>query len=133
MILICGLALVILIASVVGWTQGSVDLTRESMRVVALTPAAVAKFRNFLRAAPGGHIRLAIIGDAHTGFTYDLQVESSPIASDAFVDRSHGSAMVVSPRDSRYVNGATIDWEIRGDGTAGFKFDNPNATKDSGE
>jgi len=97
--------------------------------VVELTDAAVDKFVAFLKDSPDGHIRLSVKRDGPTGFMYDLQVESSPWTDEDFVDQSHGFALVVSPPDSIYLDGATIDWETRPDGTEGFKFHNPNAVE----
>ncbi len=106
-------------------TQESDGASNES--VVNLTEAAVAKFVAFLKDAPSDHIRLSVKRDGPTGFMYDLQIESPPWSDDDLVDQSHGFTMVVSPRDSTYLDGATIDWETRTDGTEGFKFHNPNA------
>ncbi|MCS7468294.1 iron-sulfur cluster assembly accessory protein [Stieleria sp. ICT_E10.1] len=92
-----------------------------------MTDAAVAKFVAFLNDAPNDHIRLSVKQEGPTGFMYDLQIESPPWTDDDLVDRSNGFTIVVSPRDSIYLDGATIDWETRPDGTEGFKFNNPNA------
>ncbi|EMI15547.1 FeS cluster biogenesis domain protein [Rhodopirellula maiorica SM1] len=99
----------------------------SNQSVVELTDAAVAKFISFLKDAPGDHIRLAVKREGPSGFMYDLQIESPPWSDEDLVDKSNGFTMVVSPRDSIYVDGATIDWETRPDGTEGFKFHNPNA------
>jgi len=99
----------------------------SNQSVVKLTDAAVAKFAAFLSDAPSDHIRLSVKRDGPTGFMYDLQIESPPWSDDDLVDQSNGFTLVVSPRDSTYLDGATIDWETRPDGTEGFKFHNPNA------
>lgn len=106
--------------------------TIQSESLVTLTDSAAAKFQGFLADFPGDHIRLSIKRDGPTGFTYDLQVESPPWGNDDIVDRSHGFVLVVAPQDSLYLDGATIDWETRADGTAGFKFHNPNAVDAGG-
>jgi iron-sulfur cluster assembly accessory protein len=96
--------------------------------VVILTDAAVEKFTEFLNEEPGKHIRLSVTNEGPTGFIYDLKIDDSINATD-FVDRSHGLTLVVDPKSALYLEGATIDWQTRMDGTAGFKFDNPNAAQ----
>jgi iron-sulfur cluster assembly accessory protein len=96
--------------------------------VVNLTDSAAAKFKEFLAAEPTKHIRLSVKNEGPTGFMYDLQIDESINDSD-FVDRSHGFALVVDPKSSLYLKGATIDWQTQPDGQAGFKFDNPNAVQ----
>lgn len=95
--------------------------------VIELTDSAVAKFVEYLKDTPDDHIRLSVKREGPSGFMYDLQIEPTPWSDQDFVDQSHGFAIVVSPRDSIYLDGATIDWESRPDGTEGFKFHNPNA------
>jgi Fe-S cluster assembly iron-binding protein IscA len=59
---------------------------------------------------------------------YDLQVDDTMNDSD-FVDDSNGFRLVVDPKSSIYLEGATIDWQTQADGTTGFKFHNPNAVE----
>jgi iron-sulfur cluster insertion protein len=96
--------------------------------VVKLTDSAIAKFKEFLGAEPTKHIRLSVKNEGPTGFMYDLKSDDSINDSD-FVDRSHGFLLVVDPKSSIYLDGATIDWHTQADGQAGFKFDNPNAVE----
>lgn len=112
-----------------GCTQTAVVTSQQSKRVVTVTPTAVAKFQDFLRDSPGDHIRLSIESHDNGGFSYHLNIESPPIASDDLVDRSNGFTLVISTGDSLYVEGTTIDWKILPDGAAGFDFDNPGAIK----
>ncbi len=95
--------------------------------VVELTDSAVAKFFEFLKDTPDAHIRLSVKREGPSGFMYDLKIEPTPWSDQDLVDQSHGFAIAVPPRDFIYLDGATIDWESRPDGTAGFKFHNPNA------
>jgi iron-sulfur cluster insertion protein len=94
--------------------------------VVKLTDAAVSKFTDFLAAEPKKHIRLSVKYEGPTGFRYDLQLDDAIRETD-LIDRSNGFLLVVDPTSSLFLDGATIDWQTLPDGTAGFKFDNPNA------
>lgn len=96
--------------------------------VVRLTDAAVAKFKEVLAAEPTKHIRLSVKYEGPTGFRYDLQFDDSIRETD-WIDRSNGFLLVVDPKSSLFLEGATIDWQTLPDGTSGFKFDNPNALK----
>jgi iron-sulfur cluster assembly accessory protein len=106
------------------------DETSEGRQhaVVQLTDAAVAKFKEFLAAEPTKHIRLSVKQEGPTGYMYDLQLDDSIDEAD-FVDNSHGFTIVVDPKSSIFLEGATIDWLTQPDGQAGFKFDNPNAVE----
>lgn len=96
--------------------------------IVELTDAAVEKFTEFLSGEPGKHIRLSVKNEGPTGFMHDLQIDGSLNDGD-YVDRSHGFALVVDPKSSIYLDGTTIDWQTRSDGSAGFQFNNPNAVE----
>jgi iron-sulfur cluster assembly accessory protein len=96
--------------------------------VVKVTDAAAAKFKEALAAEPTKHIRLSVKQEGPTGFMYDLQFDDSVDEVD-FVDNSHGFAIVVDPKSSILLEGATIDWLTQPNGKAGFKFDNPNAVE----
>ncbi len=102
--------------------------TLRERSIVKLTDSAESKFKEFLAAEPTKHIRLSVKSEGPTGFMYDLQIDDSIDDSD-FVDKSHGFTLVVDPKSSIYLDGATIDWQAQPDGQAGFKFDNPNAVE----
>jgi iron-sulfur cluster assembly protein len=111
-------------------SRSTPDETSEGLEhsVVKLTDAAVAKFKEFLAAEPTKHIRLSVKNEGSTGFMYDLQIDDSIDETD-FVDNFYGFALVVDPKSSIYLDGATIDWQTQPDGQAGFKFENPNAVE----
>jgi iron-sulfur cluster assembly accessory protein len=102
--------------------------TLRERSIVKLTDSAESQFKEFLAAEPTKHIRLSVKNEGPTGFIYDLQIDDSINDSD-FVDKSHGFMLVVDPKSSIYLDGATIDWQTQSDGQAGFKFDNPNAVE----
>jgi iron-sulfur cluster assembly accessory protein len=102
---------------------------RQNRKVVALTDAAVAKFKTALEGHKANYIRLSVKNAEPTGFMYDLKFDETPLSDHDLVDSSHGFQLVVDARSSLFLEGATIGWEIQADGKAGFKFDNPNAVK----
>lgn len=65
--------------------------------------------------------------DGQTGFMYDLKIDDVAPSGTDLLDDTNGFLMVTDVKSSFYLDGATIDWETRPDGSAGFKFDNPNA------
>jgi len=97
--------------------------------VVQLTDAAVAKFKEVLAKEPAKHIRLSVKKDSPAVFRYDLQLDDSVRDAD-WIDRSNGFLLVVDPTSSIFLERATIDWQTPPDGTAGFKFNNPNAVEE---
>jgi iron-sulfur cluster insertion protein len=110
-------------------TEAATELPpAQERQVVKLSDSAVTKFKEFLAGDAMKHIRLSVKDEGPTGFKYDLQIVDSIGESD-FVDRSHGFTLVVDPKSSIYLEGASIDWLIQPDGQEGFIFDNPNALK----
>jgi iron-sulfur cluster insertion protein len=96
-------------------------------KVVSVTDAASEKMKSFLNGDQKAYIRLSVKHDGPTGFMYDLKIDdAAPNATD-LLDDTNGFLLVTDTKSSLYLDGATIDWETRPDGSAGFKFDNPNA------
>ena len=99
--------------------------------VVKLTPAAMREFRDSLSGSPDSYIRLSVRTDG-AKFSYDLQIKDQVIPAGDRIDQSYGFKFVVSQRDALYLEGTTIDWVTRSDGTSGFSFDNPKAKNPTG-
>lgn len=112
-------------AQTVATTEKATSSAHERA-VVKLTNAAAAKLKEFLAAEPTKHIRLSVKSGGTTGFMYDMQIDQTINDTD-LIDRSHGFTLVVDPRSSLFLEGATLDWQTQSDGQAGFKFENPNA------
>lgn len=60
---------------------------------------------------------------------YDLRIDSTKLTDSDMLDRQNGFLSVTDAKSAVYLNGASIDWVTEPDGTAGFKFDNPNAAE----
>jgi iron-sulfur cluster assembly accessory protein len=95
--------------------------------VVSVTGAAGEKMKSFLNGDQNSYIRLSVKNDGPTGFMYDLKIDDVKPTDSDIVDDSNGFLLITDTKSSLYLDGATIDWETRPDGSAGFKFDNPNA------
>ena len=101
--------------------------TEGASKVVSVTAAASDKMKSFLNGDQKSYIRLSVKNDGPTGFMYDLKIDDAKPTDSDIVDDSKGFALIMDTKSSLYLDGATIDWETRPDGSAGFKFDNPNA------
>jgi iron-sulfur cluster assembly protein len=99
--------------------------------VITLTPAAGKRVRELLLSKPPGtSLRVGVKGDGATGFTYDLDFAEKANPNVDFLGSSEGVKVVVDQRSALFLEGATIDWEVMPDGKSGFRFNNPNATKE---
>lgn len=101
--------------------------TERRSKVVSVTVAACDKMKSFLNGDQKSYIRLSVKNDGPTAFMYDLKIEDAALSSTDLLDDTNGFLLVTDNKSSLYLDGATIDWESRPDGSAGFKFDNPNA------
>ena len=96
-------------------------------KVVSVTEAACGKMKSFLKGNQNSYIRLSVKNDGPTGFMYDLKIDDAKPNDSDLVDESNRFMLVTDAKSSLYLDGTTIDWETRDDGSAGFKFNNPNA------
>ncbi len=96
-------------------------------KVVSVTDAASEKMKSFLNGDQKSYIRLSVKNDGPTGFMYDLKIDDVALNGTDLLDNTNGFLLVTDVKSSLYLDGATIDWETKPDGSAGFKFDNPNA------
>ncbi len=83
--------------------------------------------KSFLNGDQKSYIRLSVKNDGSTGFMYDLKIDDAARNGTDLLDNTHGFLLVTDVNCSLYLDGATIDWETEPDGSAEFKFANPNA------
>jgi iron-sulfur cluster assembly accessory protein len=102
--------------------------SHRSRPVIRLTESAAAKLREKLAGEPKSNLRVLVRRTGPTGFSYGLELDEKLGVTD-FVDESHGFRVVVDSVSYVFLDGTTIDWVTQADGSAGFKFDNPNAVK----
>ena len=78
------------------------------------------------------YLELRVVGGGCSGLQYGLGLtEIDDLAIDEVVFESNGVNIVTSLKESKYVEGCTIDYIDMPMG-AGFKVNNPNATKSCG-
>ena len=99
---------------------------------VNLTPRAVAMVRKMsakegLPAESG--LRIAVVGGGCSGFQYQLQFDA-PKDGDR-VTEIEGVRVLVDEISLGYIGGTTLDY-VEGLHNAGFRFDNPRATRTCG-
>ena len=75
----------------------------------------------------GWLLRVAVVGGGCNGLSYDLYFVEEPNPTDAVSDAPLGVRVAVDEASARLLDGTIID--LPGEGSAGFRFDNPRARK----
>jgi len=106
--------------------------TRQRPAAVILTPAAEARIAKLMAQAPEDAIgvKLSTPRRGCSGLAYSVDYVSE---ADAFDERieTPGGTFFIDGASVLYLVGSTMDWQ-EDDFTAGFVFDNPNATGSCG-
>jgi Fe/S biogenesis protein NfuA len=96
--------------------------------VVSLTPRAVERLKELRDEEPEGDrlgLRIEILGDEGTDFTYDLSFQIVTKSDITDVIRNHEGLRVIIPaKDTQHLEGATLDFE-----PDGLVMRNPNRPK----
>jgi iron-sulfur cluster assembly accessory protein len=113
-----------------GTSQGNSAGTNQPG--VALTPRAVAAVRKMhqkegLSAEQG--LRIAVVGGGCSGFQYSLNFDLRKEGD--LVTEFDGVNVFVDEISLPYIAGVTLDY-VEGLHNAGFRFDNPRATRTCG-
>ncbi len=99
--------------------------------VVALTPEAAVKAREFLAQEPAEtHLRLFVTRGGCSGYTYGMTLDTEVREGDQVVEQ-HGVRLLVDGLAARLLRGAQIDYtrSVMGEG---FTLRNPNAVSTCG-
>jgi iron-sulfur cluster assembly protein len=106
--------------------------TRARPAAVTLTAAAEARVAELMGKAPVGAIGVKLStprrGCSGLAYSVDYVTEANPI--DERIE-TPGGAFFIDAASVLYLIGSTMDWQ-EDDFTAGFVFDNPNATGSCG-
>lgn len=98
---------------------------------VTLTPAAVARIRNYLAETPGGiGLRFGVRKSGCTGFAYVVDIARAPGPDDA-VFETDGVAVRVDADSLPQVDGTEIDFVAQGLNQQ-FVFRNPRVAAECG-
>jgi iron-sulfur cluster assembly accessory protein len=99
---------------------------------VVFTPNAVKKIKEIMaqqNPVPAG-LRVGVVGGGCSGFSYSMSFENGAGMMDKQFDID-GLKIFVDATSSMYLQGAQVDYVESIEG-AGFKFENPNATRTCG-
>jgi iron-sulfur cluster assembly protein len=95
-----------------------------------LTPAALAKVREFIAAEPMAAetvgLRIGVMPGGCSGFKYEMSIDEAPASDDMILDYE-GVRLFVDNFSAQYLNGIKIDY-VSTMQSAGFAFENPNAS-----
>ncbi len=102
--------------------------TRTRPAAVTLTPAAEERVATLMRAAPEGAIgvKLSTPRRGCSGLAYSVDYVTEAAAFDERIE-TPGGIFFIDGASVLYLVGSIMDWE-EDDFTAGFTFQNPNAT-----
>jgi len=102
--------------------------TRQRPAAVILTPAAEARIANLMAQAPADAVGVKLStprrGCSGLAYSVDYVTEANPV--DERID-TPGGTFFIDGASVLYLVGSTMDWQ-EDDFTAGFVFQNPNAT-----
>lgn len=100
--------------------------------MITLTDTAAVKVKQLISAEDeeGLALRVAVRPGGCSGYSYEMFFDSDVAGDDIATDYS-GVKVVVDPASAQLLNGATLDYTDGLQG-AGFKIDNPNASRTCG-
>jgi len=106
--------------------------TRQRPAAVILTPAAEARIARLMGQAPEGAVgvKLSTPRRGCSGLAYSVDYVTEADTFDERID-TPGGTFFIDGASVLYLVGSTMDWR-EDDFTAGFVFDNPNATGSCG-
>jgi iron-sulfur cluster assembly accessory protein len=99
---------------------------------IKLTPRAIEVVRKMLAGEAGGAeqgLRIAVVGGGCSGFQYSLNFDL-PKEGD-LISELDGLRVLVDEVSLPYIAGTTLDY-VEGLHNAGFRFDNPRASRTCG-
>src|SRR5438270_11273594 len=108
------------------------DATDNAAPGVKLTPRAIEAVRQMHqreKLGPEQGMRVAVVGGGCSGFQYSLNFDTRKDGD--VVTELDGICVLVDEISLPYIAGTTLDY-VEGLHNAGFRFDNPRATRTCG-
>ncbi|MBI2629078.1 iron-sulfur cluster assembly accessory protein [Candidatus Pacearchaeota archaeon] len=99
---------------------------------LTLTPKAIGKLKQIMKdeKKENGYLRASVLAGGCSGYTYDLEIVEKKANGDIEFDQG-GIKILIDQESAEFVNGTSIDF-IDTLKESGFKFNNPNATRECG-
>ncbi|MEM3113035.1 MAG: iron-sulfur cluster assembly accessory protein [Candidatus Pacearchaeota archaeon] len=97
-----------------------------------ITDKAINKVKEIMKqeGKENDILRVSVLAGGCSGYTYDLELTEKPVKSDLNFKKS-GLNIAVDKNSLEFLNGAEIDF-VDTLKESGFKFNNPNSTKECG-
>ena len=97
--------------------------------MIIFTEKAIAKVKEFAVAEnlTDKPLRITIVGNGCSGFSYSLSFEEEEIKDNDLKFIQDGITIIVDPMSSWYIDGTEVDY-VENDYGEGFKFNNSNET-----
>lgn len=106
-------------------TTAGEHAVRLTDKAVEMARAAIAR-----EGGEGSGLRIGVVGGGCSGMSYHMAVEPGPRSDDTVLDLD-GVRIFINPESRPYLDGVTLDY-VTGLHGAGFKFQNPNASRTCG-
>ena len=114
--------------------NGALNIAPEQIiePVVTFTEIAVKQMQRALERKGGAFIRLGVRGGGCSGLSYIFKPDAEFDETDRTWVLDGGLRIVTDPRSVKFIDGMTIDYDVKNLMEGGYKFDNPNAVKSCG-
>lgn len=101
--------------------------------IVNLTPAAVARVKALIakQGDPELGLRLGVKGGGCSGLSYTMSLDKTPTDRD-YVYEIDGLKVMIDRRSARFLEGASLDYNVLNLLEGGWKWSNPNAQRSCG-
>ena len=100
--------------------------------VIAITERAQTHALRILTKKGGRFLRLGVRGGGCSGLSYVMRPDSEFTGRDRTWTLPSGLRVVVDQKSILFLEGTTIDYDLKNLLDGGFKFDNPNSVKSCG-
>lgn len=106
------------------------------MNLLTLSPEAIEQVKKVIEGLPEPKpvgLRVGVRGGGCSGYEYCMVFQTEADLKPDFLKEEHdGLVVYIDPMSSMFLDGAKIDWVTDGIGNSGFKFENPNASRQCG-